>query len=87
MTNLTLGEEYEEKMQLEEQKKAAEEKYRYKRRQIKEIQEDMQARFLWKYIKYLLLIKRCYYSPELQSQFFWLIWKPTSLSPVTSAAA
>ncbi|KAG8581329.1 hypothetical protein GDO81_007633 [Engystomops pustulosus] len=36
------SEEYEEKIQLEEQKKAAEEKYRYKRRQIKEIQEDMQ---------------------------------------------
>ncbi|XP_075717782.1 coiled-coil domain-containing protein 39 [Rhinoderma darwinii] len=36
------SEEYEEKMQLEEQRKAAEEKYRYKRRQIKEIQEDMQ---------------------------------------------
>lgn len=36
------SEEYEEKMQLEEQKKAAEEKYRYTRRQIREIQEDMQ---------------------------------------------
>ncbi|KAM5164293.1 coiled-coil domain-containing protein 39 [Mantella aurantiaca] len=36
------SEEYEEKRQLEEQKKAAEEKYRYKRRQIKELQEDMQ---------------------------------------------
>ncbi|XP_069829905.1 coiled-coil domain-containing protein 39 isoform X1 [Dendropsophus ebraccatus] len=36
------SEEYEEKNQLEEQKKAAEEKYRYKRRQIKEIQEDIQ---------------------------------------------
>ncbi|XP_069583356.1 coiled-coil domain-containing protein 39 isoform X2 [Ranitomeya imitator] len=37
------SEEYEEKIQLEEQKKAAEEKYRYKRRQIKEIQEDTQS--------------------------------------------
>ncbi|XP_073485009.1 coiled-coil domain-containing protein 39 [Aquarana catesbeiana] len=36
------SEEYEEKIQLEEQKKAAEEKYRYKRWQIKELQEDMQ---------------------------------------------
>ncbi|XP_063772396.1 coiled-coil domain-containing protein 39 [Pseudophryne corroboree] len=36
------SEEYEEKMKLEEQKKAAEEKCRYKRRQIKELQEDMQ---------------------------------------------
>ncbi|XP_053316175.1 coiled-coil domain-containing protein 39 [Spea bombifrons] len=36
------SEEYEEKVQLEEQKKAAEEKYRYKRRQIRELQEDMQ---------------------------------------------
>ncbi|XP_066457641.1 coiled-coil domain-containing protein 39 [Eleutherodactylus coqui] len=36
------SEEYEEKIQLQEQKKAAEEKYRFKRRQIKEIQEDTQ---------------------------------------------
>nr|XP_033814753.1 coiled-coil domain-containing protein 39 isoform X2 [Geotrypetes seraphini] len=37
------SEEYAEKLQLEEQKKAAEEKYRYKRRQIKELQEDTQS--------------------------------------------
>ncbi|MEE6501336.1 hypothetical protein FKM82_004136 [Ascaphus truei] len=36
------SEEYEEKHQLEEQKRAVEEKYRYKRRQIRELQEDMQ---------------------------------------------
>ncbi|XP_075056680.1 coiled-coil domain-containing protein 39 [Mixophyes fleayi] len=36
------SEEYEEKIKLEEQKKAAEEKCRYKRRQIRELQEDMQ---------------------------------------------
>lgn len=37
------SEEYEEKIKLEEQKRAAEEKFRYKRRQIKELQEDIQA--------------------------------------------
>ncbi|XP_030072653.1 coiled-coil domain-containing protein 39 [Microcaecilia unicolor] len=37
------SEEYVEKLQLEEQKRAAEEKYRYKRRQIKELQEDTQS--------------------------------------------
>ncbi|KAM9316555.1 coiled-coil domain-containing protein 39 [Gastrophryne carolinensis] len=36
------SEEYEEKNQLEEQKKAAEEKYRFKRRQIRELEEDIQ---------------------------------------------
>ncbi|KAM8953973.1 coiled-coil domain-containing protein 39 [Pelodytes ibericus] len=36
------SEEYDEKVALEEQKKAAEEKYRYKRRQIRELQEDLQ---------------------------------------------
>uniref|UniRef100_A0A8C8RD37 Coiled-coil domain-containing protein 39 n=1 Tax=Pelusios castaneus TaxID=367368 RepID=A0A8C8RD37_9SAUR len=37
------SEEYEEKLQLEEEKRAADEKYRYKRRQIKELQEDLQT--------------------------------------------
>ncbi|XP_048362804.1 coiled-coil domain-containing protein 39 [Sphaerodactylus townsendi] len=37
------SEEYEEKLQLEKEKRAADEKYRYKRRQIKELQEDIQA--------------------------------------------
>ncbi|XP_054838743.1 coiled-coil domain-containing protein 39 [Eublepharis macularius] len=37
------SEEYEEKVQLEKEKRAADEKYRYKRRQIKELQEDIQA--------------------------------------------
>ncbi|KAM4695071.1 coiled-coil domain-containing protein 39 [Discoglossus pictus] len=36
------SEEYEEKLQLEEQKKAAEEKFRYKRRQVRELQDDIQ---------------------------------------------
>ncbi|KAM4771742.1 coiled-coil domain-containing protein 39 [Rhinophrynus dorsalis] len=36
------SEEYEEKLQLEERRKAAEEMYRYKRRQIRELQADMQ---------------------------------------------
>ncbi|XP_043348387.1 coiled-coil domain-containing protein 39 isoform X2 [Dermochelys coriacea] len=37
------SEEYEEKLQLEEEKRAADEKYRYKRRQIKELQDDLQS--------------------------------------------
>ncbi|CAH2247777.1 coiled-coil domain-containing 39 [Pelobates cultripes] len=37
------SEEYEEKVQLDEQKKAAEEKYRYKRKQIRELQADIQV--------------------------------------------
>uniref|UniRef100_A0A8C3EY24 Coiled-coil domain-containing protein 39 n=1 Tax=Chrysemys picta bellii TaxID=8478 RepID=A0A8C3EY24_CHRPI len=37
------SEEYKEKLQLEEEKRAADEKYRYKRRQIKELQEDLQS--------------------------------------------
>ncbi|KAM4605003.1 coiled-coil domain-containing protein 39 [Polymixia lowei] len=35
--------EYQEKLKLEEQKRAAEEKYKYKKRQIRELQEDMQG--------------------------------------------
>ncbi|XP_016073580.1 PREDICTED: coiled-coil domain-containing protein 39 [Miniopterus natalensis] len=35
--------EYELKIQLEEQKRAADEKYRYKQRQIRELQEDIQS--------------------------------------------
>ncbi|XP_009960534.1 PREDICTED: coiled-coil domain-containing protein 39, partial [Leptosomus discolor] len=35
------SEEYEEKLKLEEEKKAADEKYRYKQRQIKELQENL----------------------------------------------
>ncbi|KAG8451963.1 hypothetical protein GDO86_003957, partial [Hymenochirus boettgeri] len=37
------SEEYEEIIQVEEQERAAEEKNRYKRRQIRELQEDMQV--------------------------------------------
>ncbi|KAL2804745.1 coiled-coil domain-containing protein 39 [Daubentonia madagascariensis] len=37
------SEEYELKIQLEEQKRAADEKYRYKQRQISELQEDIQS--------------------------------------------
>ncbi|MBN3319607.1 CCD39 protein, partial [Atractosteus spatula] len=37
------SEEYQEKVKLEEQRKAVEEKYKYKRRQIKELQEDIQV--------------------------------------------
>uniref|UniRef100_A0A8B9HS65 Coiled-coil domain-containing protein 39 n=1 Tax=Astyanax mexicanus TaxID=7994 RepID=A0A8B9HS65_ASTMX len=35
--------EYQEKMKLDEQKRAAEEKYKHKRRQIRELQEDIQV--------------------------------------------
>ncbi|NXW53359.1 CCD39 protein, partial [Eurystomus gularis] len=37
------GEEYEEKLKLEEEKRAADENYRRKRRQIKELQENLQS--------------------------------------------
>ncbi|NXW02155.1 CCD39 protein, partial [Fregetta grallaria] len=37
------GEEYEENLKLEEEKRAADEKYRYKQRQIKELQENLQS--------------------------------------------
>ncbi|XP_039711797.1 coiled-coil domain-containing protein 39 isoform X2 [Pteropus medius] len=37
------GDEYELKIQLEQQKRAADEKYRYKQRQIRELQEDVQS--------------------------------------------
>ncbi|XP_059800752.1 coiled-coil domain-containing protein 39 isoform X1 [Hypanus sabinus] len=37
------SEEYEDKLKLEEQKQAIDEKYRYKRRQIRELQEDIQC--------------------------------------------
>ncbi|XP_062987952.1 coiled-coil domain-containing protein 39 [Elgaria multicarinata webbii] len=37
------SEEHEEKVKLEQEKRAADEKYRYKRRQIKELQEDIQS--------------------------------------------
>uniref|UniRef100_A0A7M4EUF6 Coiled-coil domain-containing protein 39 n=1 Tax=Crocodylus porosus TaxID=8502 RepID=A0A7M4EUF6_CROPO len=37
------SEEYEEKLQLEEEKRAADEKLRYKRRRTKELQEDVQS--------------------------------------------
>uniref|UniRef100_A0A8B9QDS1 Coiled-coil domain-containing protein 39 n=1 Tax=Apteryx owenii TaxID=8824 RepID=A0A8B9QDS1_APTOW len=36
------SEEYNEKLKLEEEKRAADEKYRYKRKQIKELQENLQ---------------------------------------------
>uniref|UniRef100_UPI00398E6C2F coiled-coil domain-containing protein 39 isoform X2 n=1 Tax=Pristiophorus japonicus TaxID=55135 RepID=UPI00398E6C2F len=37
------SEEYEDKLKLEEQKRSVNEKYRYKRRQIRELQEDIQS--------------------------------------------
>ncbi|XP_062337663.1 coiled-coil domain-containing protein 39 [Osmerus eperlanus] len=37
------SEEYHEKLRLEEQKRAVEEKYKFKRRQIRELQEDVQS--------------------------------------------
>ncbi|NWI32963.1 CCD39 protein, partial [Sula dactylatra] len=37
------GEEYKEKLKLEEEKRAADEQYRYKRRQIKALQENLQS--------------------------------------------
>ena len=37
------SEEYEQKMQLEEQLRAVMDKYKYKRRQVKELQEDLRT--------------------------------------------
>lgn len=39
------GEDLEEKMQLEKDKKDAEEKYKYKKRKIKELQENIQVKY------------------------------------------
>ncbi|KAF6117809.1 coiled-coil domain containing 39 [Phyllostomus discolor] len=47
------SDEYELKTQLEEQKRAADEKYRYKQRQIRELQEDIQCAKLIKEIRIL----------------------------------
>lgn len=43
------GEEYEEKLKLEEEKRAADEKHRYKRRQIRELQEKLQVKYKQKF--------------------------------------
>ena len=46
MSQLTLlcsGDEMEEKQQLDEQMRAVMDKYKYKRRQIRELQEDLQT--------------------------------------------
>ncbi|XP_037695828.1 coiled-coil domain-containing protein 39 isoform X2 [Choloepus didactylus] len=47
------SDEYELKIQLEEQKRAADEKHRYKQRQIRELQEDIQCAKLTKEIRLL----------------------------------
>lgn len=39
--DLTVGPAHQEKLKLEEQRRAAEEKYKYKKRQIPELQEDI----------------------------------------------
>jgi len=43
------GEEYEEKLKLEEEKRVADEKYRYKRRQVRELQEYLQVKHKQKF--------------------------------------
>ena len=43
LTLLCLGDEMEEKQQLDEQMRAVMDKYKYKRRQIRELQEDLQT--------------------------------------------
>jgi len=40
------SEEYELKTQLDEQLRSVTDKYKYKRRQIRELQEDLQVRFI-----------------------------------------
>ena len=42
-TYINLGEEMEEKQQLEEQHRAVMDKFKYKRRQIRELQDDLQT--------------------------------------------
>lgn len=39
------GEEYEEKLKLEEEKRVADEKYRYKRRQVRELQDYLKVKY------------------------------------------
>uniref|UniRef100_A0A8C1KT79 Coiled-coil domain-containing protein 39 n=1 Tax=Cyprinus carpio TaxID=7962 RepID=A0A8C1KT79_CYPCA len=41
--HLTVGPAHQEKLKLEEQRRAAEEKYKYKKRQIRELQEDIES--------------------------------------------
>uniref|UniRef100_A0A8C1DM37 Coiled-coil domain-containing protein 39 n=1 Tax=Cyprinus carpio carpio TaxID=630221 RepID=A0A8C1DM37_CYPCA len=41
--HLTVGPAHQEKLKLEEQRRAAEEKYKYKKRQIRELQEDIEG--------------------------------------------
>lgn len=43
MLHLTVGPAHQEKLKLEEQRRAAEEKYKYKKRQIRELQEDIEV--------------------------------------------
>ena len=43
LTLFCLGDEMEEKQQLDEQMRAVMDKYKYKRRQIRELQEDLQT--------------------------------------------
>lgn len=41
--HLTVGPAHQEKLKLEEQRRAAEEKHKYKKRQIRELQEDIEV--------------------------------------------
>uniref|UniRef100_A0A8C4SKZ7 Coiled-coil domain-containing protein 39 n=1 Tax=Erpetoichthys calabaricus TaxID=27687 RepID=A0A8C4SKZ7_ERPCA len=50
------SEEYEEKLKLEEQKRAVEEKYKYKKRQIRELQEDTKVVFFFLTMRNILYI-------------------------------
>lgn len=41
--DVAAGPEHQEKLKLEEERRAAEEKYKYKRRQIRELDEDIEV--------------------------------------------
>lgn len=43
MLHVTVGPAHQEKLKLEEQRRSAEEKYKYKKRQIRELQEDIEV--------------------------------------------
>ena len=65
----------EEKQQLEEQMRAVMDKYKYKRRQIRELQEDLQV-FNFVNIQYMC--------DNLNNTIYWLIICTSNLSSLTT---
>ena len=58
---LFAGDEMEEKQQLEEQMRAVMDKYKYKRRQIRELQEDLKVFY------FIFVVKYCTFSLNMLS--------------------